>query len=153
MFYSKTTGGFYDSAIHGDNIPADAVEITKEEHQALINGQSTGKRIVADADGRPMLVDPPALTFDEIKRSLTGAVQAHLDATAQARGYDGILSLASYAASTNATFAAEALAGVQWRDAVWAYCWQVLADVEASQREIPTAEVLVAELPVMVWPA
>ena len=27
MFYSKSTGGFYDTAIHGDNIPADAVEI------------------------------------------------------------------------------------------------------------------------------
>lgn len=67
MFYSKSTGGFYDAAIHGDAIPADAVEITTEDHAALLAGQSNGKRIVADVDGRPMLADPPAPTFDEIK--------------------------------------------------------------------------------------
>lgn len=58
MFYSKSTGGFYDRAIHGDNIPADAVEITAEQHAALLTGQSEGKRIVADANGYPILVDP-----------------------------------------------------------------------------------------------
>ena len=56
--YSASTGGFYDVAIHGDNIPADAVEITAEEHQALLEGQSKGKRIVAGANGFPVLVDP-----------------------------------------------------------------------------------------------
>lgn len=66
MFYAQSTGGFYDSAIHGDNIPADSVEITVEEHQALLAGQSNGKRIVADAAGRPVLADPPALTVAEV---------------------------------------------------------------------------------------
>ena len=42
MFYSKSTGGFYSRAIHGDNIPADAVEITDEEHRELLEGQSRG---------------------------------------------------------------------------------------------------------------
>ena len=32
MFYSKSTGGFYDAEIHGNNIPSDAVEITKEKY-------------------------------------------------------------------------------------------------------------------------
>ena len=152
MFYSKAFHGFYAAEIHGDAIPADAVEITPEEHAALLEGQSQGKRIEADADGRPVLADPPAPTIEQIKRDLTNAVQAYLDAVAQSHGYDGILSLASYAASANVQFSAEGKAGVQWRDAVWAHCWQVLADVEAGKREIPTAEVLVVELPVMVWP-
>lgn len=34
MFYAKSTGGFYVRGIHGNNIPADAVEITNEEHAA-----------------------------------------------------------------------------------------------------------------------
>ena len=72
MFYSKQTGGFYDTAIHGDNIPADAVEITDEEHQALLAGQSNGKRIVADAAGRPVLADPPALTVAEVWAQIKG---------------------------------------------------------------------------------
>ena len=59
MYYSKSTGGFYDTAIHGDNIPADAVEITGEEHKALLEGQSQGKIIAADKNGKPVLVDPP----------------------------------------------------------------------------------------------
>ena len=66
MFYSAQTGGFYARAIHGDNIPADAVEISAEEHAALIEGQSQGKRIVADDNGFPILVDPPKPTSAEI---------------------------------------------------------------------------------------
>ena len=59
MFYSTQTGGFYDTAIHGSAIPADAVEITDEQHQALLEGQSQGKIIAADKNGKPVLVDPP----------------------------------------------------------------------------------------------
>lgn len=66
MFYSKTTGGFYTSEIHGDNIPADAVEITAEQHAAMLQGQSEGKQITADENGFPILVDPPKPTVDEI---------------------------------------------------------------------------------------
>lgn len=66
MKYAKSTNGFYDEAIHGDSIPADAVEITIEEHAALLEGQSHGKRIVADANGFPVLSDPPAPTAAEI---------------------------------------------------------------------------------------
>lgn len=63
MEYSKETGGFYLPAIHGANIPADAVEITDAEHKALLAGQSAGRLIRADANGRPVLVDPPAPTL------------------------------------------------------------------------------------------
>lgn len=70
MFYSKTTGGFYDTAIHGNNIPEDAVEITAEEHAALINGQSQGKRIVADEAGHPVLADPPPPIDDDLSAAI-----------------------------------------------------------------------------------
>ena len=56
--YSAATSGFYTSAIHGSNIPADAVEITDEQHAALLVGQSQGKLIVADENGYPILQDP-----------------------------------------------------------------------------------------------
>lgn len=59
MFYSRQTGGFYDTEIHGENIPADAVEITREQHAALLQGQSEGKQITADENGFPVLIDPP----------------------------------------------------------------------------------------------
>ena len=66
MFYSKTTGGFYVREIHGDNIPADAVEITAEQHAALLQGQSGGKLITADENGYPVLIDPPVPTTEQL---------------------------------------------------------------------------------------
>jgi hypothetical protein len=92
MYYSKMTGGFYDPAIHGERlieritidldtgatldrwteanpdtkIPADAVEITAEEHAALLQGQSQGQRIGADGEGRPVLQAPPLPSHAEL---------------------------------------------------------------------------------------
>lgn len=85
--------------------------------------------------------------------ALTSAMQAHLDGTAKTRGYDGILSLCSYAASGNTTFAAEALAGVAWRDAVWSKGYEIQSAVMTGARAVPTADELLAELPAIVWPA
>lgn len=50
-FYSPSTGGFYDEAIHGDAIPADAVKITAKRHAALLAAQAEGATIVAGAKG------------------------------------------------------------------------------------------------------
>ena len=152
MFYSPTTGGFYTREIHGDNIPADAVEITVEEHQALIEGQSMGKVIVADENGRPILQDPPPPTPEQIVAQYTAAVQKHLDDFARTRGYDGILSAATYATSTVPKFAAEGQYAVEARDATWAKCYEVLAAVEAGSSPMPTLDELLAELPVLTWP-
>lgn len=61
-YYSKSTGGFYDKDIHGDNIPSDAFEISDNDWESLLEGQSSGKVIGAAANGTPELQDPPALT-------------------------------------------------------------------------------------------
>ncbi|MGJ7513826.1 phage tail assembly chaperone [Pseudomonas baetica] len=41
------------------------IEITVEEHAALLDGQTAGKRIGVDANGAPVLIDPPPLTPEE----------------------------------------------------------------------------------------
>lgn len=152
MFYSAQTGGFYTPEIHGDNIPSDAVEITDAEHAALIEGQSMGKIIVADESGRPVLQDPPPPTAEQIVAQYTAAVQKHLDDFARTRGYDDIMSAATYATSTNPKFAAEGQYCVEARDATWAKCYEVLAAVEAGSRPVPTLDELLADLPVLTWP-
>ena len=152
MFYSKSTSGFYSREIHGDNIPADAVEITVEEHQALIEGQSQGKRIVADENGRPVLQDPPPPTIEQIIVQYDAAVQKRLDDFAKTRNYTNIMSAATYATSTVPKFKAEGQYCVEARDATWAKCYEVLAAAEAGSRPMPTLDELLAELPVLTWP-
>lgn len=93
----------------------------------------------------------PAPTAEEIQKQLTDAVQNYMDTTVQARGYDNINSACTYANSTDHIFAAEGVACVKWRDAVWRKCYDMLAEVKAGTRAIPTAEEVIAELPALEW--
>lgn len=79
------------------------------------------------------------------------AIQAHVDATAKSRNYDGGNALASYVASTNPQWAAEAQAFVGWRDAVWLYAYAELDKVMAGQRDQPSVEEFLDELPAIEW--
>ena len=89
MFYSKTTGGFYTREIHGGNIPGDVVQVTTDEHAALIAAQSSGKRIIADASGKPIAVWPDSLlTLDQTKEAHLSA----LSAACRSQILDGFLS-------------------------------------------------------------
>ena len=90
-------------------------------------------------------------TVEEIQAQLTAAVQAYMDSTAKTRGYDNIHTACSYANSTDHIFAAEGQACLAWRDKVWRKCYDILAEVKAGTREIPTVEELIAELPALEW--
>lgn len=90
MFYSKQTCGFYDAAIHGENIPADAVEITEAEHRFLLDGQSQGKRIAAAATGYPVLVDPPPPTTEQLVVSEIIALESEITPRRQREAILGI---------------------------------------------------------------
>jgi len=154
MFYSQQTNGFYAPEINGDNIPADAVEITGEEHAALLEGQSQGKVIAGDENGRPMLQDAPAPTAAQVEAQKVALVQAHMDAKARGLRYDSIANAITYADEPAVPkFQAEGLAFRTWRSLVWARCYAILAEVQAGEREIPTDDELIGELPLLDLPA
>lgn len=90
----------------------------------------------------------PAPVLSDYQR----AIQAHVDQTANAKGYDSGASCAGYASSSVSSWSSEATAFIAWRDAVWLYVYAQLAAVEAQQRSQPTPSELVAELPAMTWP-
>lgn len=81
MFASKTTRGFYDPAIHGTSMPPDVVEITNEEHAALLEGQSQGKLIDFDESGSPVLQDQPPLTGEQLQSQINAEARAYLAST------------------------------------------------------------------------
>jgi hypothetical protein len=80
--------------------------------------------------------------------------QQRLDAWAQERNYDGILSLCTYATSSVPKFAIEGQRGVDNRDATWAKLYEMMAEVEAGTRPKPAGFAdIEPELPVLSWPA
>lgn len=85
-------------------------------------------------------------------RDYAAAVQAKLDMTAQERDYDNILSACSYVGSDVAQFAGEAVALRAWRDRVWSYFYDTLADIETERATRPAVDALVAALPSFSWP-
>lgn len=84
---------------------------------------------------------------------ITEAVKQHLDIVAGERQYDGIVSLIGYLNSPVAQWAAEASAGNIWRSAVWVKVYEIQQQVQSGQRPIPTPTEVIAELPLIQWPA
>lgn len=68
-----------------------------------------------------------------------------LDSVVQAKGYDNIVSCASYASSSDDTFRAEAQAAIAWRDAVYRRGYEILADIPAAG--VTTPDEVMALLP------
>lgn len=151
MYYSPSTCGFYEKDIHGDAMPADVVQITKNDHVALLLGQSLGKHIVADENNQPVLADPPAPAKKQLIAALKEVVLAHFDAAAKAAGYDNMIDACSYAdEAVVLKFRAEARALRAWRSQARDAFQTIIASVKAGTRAAPTASELIAELPVLV---
>lgn len=116
-------------------------EFTPEEF-AVFQAQYDAILAQEELENQPPAPDPVAM--------YTNAVQAHLDAEARKKNYDGILSAASYAAlPVGEPFQAEGLAYAKWRSAVWAKCYEILAQIKAGTRPAPTPEEVIAELPAL----
>ncbi|VVP57052.1 hypothetical protein [Pseudomonas fluorescens] len=67
MFYSASTGGFYDNPANYPNFPIDAVEITDELYAEVVSNKPIDKTIIPGADGLPELADPPPATTEQVE--------------------------------------------------------------------------------------
>jgi hypothetical protein len=103
-------------------------------------------------DGAWEVIDPAALA-SQIQEQIVTATQQRLDNFAKTRNYDGVLSLCTYASSPNPKFQAEGQYGVEARDATWSKLYEIMAEVEAGTRPMPTGYAdIEPELPPLVWP-
>lgn len=78
-YYSRSTNGFYAHGMH-DTLPVDVIEITQAQHQELIFGQSNGKIISSDENGKPVLIDPPQPTTEQLAEQARSKRDALLSA-------------------------------------------------------------------------
>lgn len=83
IYYNSKNNGFYDSNIN--DVPANSVEISNEEHSQLLEKQSQGFVIKSDANGYPVAIES-VLTTDEIimintskQQQLLHVVNAEID--------------------------------------------------------------------------
>lgn len=107
---------------------------------------------VAEQEAAAIAVDKAAKA-EALQTSVIAATQNRLDDFAKTRNYDGILSLCTYATSLIPKFKAEGQYGVEARDATWAKLYEMLAEVEAGTRPMPSGFAdIEPELPVLVWP-
>ena len=123
-------------------VPDDSVVLVPHDEAGI------GWAIVDGAPVAPAPVPAPPPTLADYQR----AIEAHVDATAQARSYASAVSCASYATSAHPVWGEEARAFVAWRDAVWEDAFALLADVEAGVSPQPTIADVIAVLPPMIWP-
>jgi len=88
-----------------------------------------------------------------LQAEIVAATQARLDAFARTRFYDDIKSASDYAGCSVPKFDIE---GTYCRDAralTWARLYELLAEVEAGTRPMPTGFAdIESELPPLVWP-
>ena len=85
--------------------------------------------------------------------SIRDATQQRLDAFAQTRNYDGILSACTYATSTIPKFQQEGQYCVLMRDQTWAALYSIWDDVLAGNRLVPSSySDIESELPTLQWP-
>lgn len=88
-----------------------------------------------------------------LQDSIVAATQTRLDDFARTHNYDGILSLCTYATSTVLKFKTEGQYGVDARDTTWARLYEIMAEVEAGTRPVPTGFAdIEPELPALEWP-
>jgi hypothetical protein len=90
-------------------------------------------------------------TLADLIASYIRALEAHYDANAQQRRYDGRLTCALRAGYPG-PFQAEGLAFAIWMDECNAYAYAQLSLIGLGERGMPTEAEMPLELPVLVWP-
>lgn len=107
--------------------------------------------LIAEVEATYVPPAPPSI--EEQIAVFDAALVAHLDATARERRYDNRVTCALRAGYPGA-FHAEGIAFAGWMDQCNALAYQLLAEVVAGTRPLPSSpQALIDLMPAMVWPS
>lgn len=135
--------GFYVGGVHYD-IPSPTFDITEEVWlEALANNSNK-----VDPVNGTLYYEEPVIPVEEKIEIVKKRVQRHLDAQAIALGYDNIFTAVTYADEPAVPkFQQEGIALRSWRSAVWAHCYDMLAQWQQGLIQEPTYDEVIASLP------
>ena len=94
------------------------------------------------------LINPPE-TLEQTIARLEAALDRHLDSVANSYRYDSIRTMATYDGDPFPKFDAEGKAAKAWRSACYALSIEIMEDVLAGNRGVPTESELIAEMPLI----
>jgi hypothetical protein len=127
-------------------------QVAVRDGAELVNGQWQYKWRIDDLSQEQIAANIAAKN-EALFRDIQTKTQQRLDTFAQTRFYSGILSLCTYATSANPKFKQEGQYGVEARDTTWAKLYEILAEVEAGTRPVPSSyDEIEPELPTLEWP-
>lgn len=132
--------------IPGGAIDQSPPDIPQGMRARWVSGAWQFEPLSLEPDPEPV---PEVLSLADFDKALT----RHLDATAQSRRYDNRISC-MVRAGFPGPFQTEATAFAVWADGCNALAYQLMAEVQAGTRALPTStQALIDLLPPMVWPA
>lgn len=127
-------------------------EATITKHPLDGTTQFYGEPIVAFFGAIVTLVYPiEQLPVEDCVRNLGYAVSQYLDETAKERDYSSIDTCKGNASNSHTKYGPEGIACETLYNGVWDKYYQILGEVEAGTRSMPTKAELLDELPAIQW--
>lgn len=145
-----------------NDVKPDFIKATQqvlEDFPVLVDGEwhQTWKVIeifATQAERDASIAAAAAADSANLQAGIVKAAQKRLDDFAKTRSYDSILSAVTYAASPVPKFAQEGQYALTARDNTWNALYNILAEVEAGTRPVPTGFINIEPLlPALAWPA
>lgn len=92
------------------------------------------------------------LKNSQLQETVVNSTQNRLDTFARTKNYDGIMSACTYVTDPSLIFSAEGQRAVELRSATWSKLYEILAEVQAGIRPVPTSFLdIEPELPTLSW--
>lgn len=135
-------------------VPAHATELEPPaEVDAKTRNFVDGVWVYQDIPQPPPPAEPEPPTPEQLQQNFAALIQQRLDDFARSRNYDSILSACTYATSAVPKFKADGKTCVNLRDSTWAAAYNILAQVAAGKRPMPSSIAdIEADLPAAAWP-
>lgn len=122
-FYSKSTGCTYLDSIHSGQMPPDAVPITEERYLEVIANPPTDKVRGHDAEGLPILIDPPPPSPPTLEQVEAARLSAYADPLTGSDRYFAEAQRESLLGNVEVADAAKALGMARFAEIQAEYPW------------------------------